>query len=336
MGTFKTPSTGCGEERGAHFYLLAITIGCAVKAVTSLLNRMSRIRSSPDARVADSPSVWFTSYSVLFAVQVVAVVREVGRQRAGAKPVLRIALTPLEVGQLLLVAIVYTLMENLQFYVLEEVQAPVFQTFGNLKVLAAALFSRALLGTRFKAHQLFAMGLLIVGSCLLRFSVMLVSTARILATIVLILCSGFNLVLYEKLVCKPALCVSVCNATFYAASMLLHGALALSTETGLVGNLLSFDTVTWMTIGAHVLNGTANTVLVVYAGAVGKQFISQGAVVALALIGVFSNSDTFVLTPGFALASVLVFGGVWSWRFPPAFLEPPPPPRSTKGASKSE
>ena len=88
-----------------------------------------------------------------------------------------------------------------------------------------------------------------------------------------------------------------------------------------------------LTVGAHVLNGTANTVLVVYAGAVGKQFISQGAVVALALIGVFSSSDTFVLTPGFALASVLVFGGVWFWRFPPAFLEPPP---RAKAASKSE
>lgn len=332
------PSTSRGsEERGAHFYLLAITVGCGVKALTSLLNRMSRIRSSPDARVADSPSVWFASYTVLFAVQVLAVAREAGRQRAGtaAKPVLRLALTPLEVGQLLLVAVVYTLMENLQFYVLEEVQAPVFQTFGNLKVLAAALFSRTLLGTRFKAHQYFAMALLIVGSCLLRFSIMWVSTARIVATLVLILCSGFNLVLYEKLVCKPALCVSVCNATFYAASMLLHGALALSTETGIVGNLLGFNTVTWLTVGAHVLNGTANTVLVVYAGAVGKQFISQGAVVALALIGVFSNSDTFVLTPGFALASVLVFGGVWFWRFPPAFLESPPA-RSAKGASKSE
>ena len=330
-----SPPSTRGEQRGAHFYLLAITVGCAVKALTSLLNRMSRIRSAPDARVADSPSVWFASYSVLFAAQALAVAREVGRQRAGtARPALRLALTPLEVGQLLLVAVVYTLMENLQFYVLEEVQAPVFQTFGNLKVLAAALFSRALLGTRFKAHQLFAMALLIVGSCLLRFSVMWVSTARIVATLVLILCSGFNLVLYEKLVCKPALCVSVCNATFYAASMLLHGALALSTETGLVGNLVAFDTVTWLTVGAHVLNGTANTVLVVYAGAVGKQFISQGAVVALALIGVFSNSDTFVLTPGFALASVLVFGGVWCWRFPPAFLEPAP--RGAKGASKSE
>ena len=42
--------------------------------------------------------------------------------------------------------------ENLQFYVLEEVQAPVFQTVGNLKVLGAAGFSALLLGSRFRAH----------------------------------------------------------------------------------------------------------------------------------------------------------------------------------------
>lgn len=315
------PSGHAGDPHGPLFYLGAMALGCAVKSGTSLLNRMSRLRASDTDRIADSPAVWFASYFALFVFQLVAVLRESSAQRKGGGTGVRLVLTPVEGSLLLLVALVYTLMENLQFYVLEEVQAPVFQTFGNLKVLAAALFSRLILGTRFKAHQYFAMALLITGSCLLRFSIMWVSSSRIVATIVLILCSGFNLVLYEKLVCKPNLSVALCNATFYFSSMLLHGALAASTETGLLGNLLSFNLVTWGAVGGHVLNGTANTILVVYAGAVGKQFISQGAVVALALIGLASKSDTFHLSPGFALASVFVFGGVWSWKYPPAFLE---------------
>ena len=313
-----------GDAHGPLVYLGAIVLGCAVKSGTSLLNRMSRLRASDSDRLADSPAVWFASYSALFALQVVAVVREASAQRAGRGTGVRLALSPAEAALLLVVALVYTLMENLQFYVLEEVQAPVFQTFGNLKVLAAALFSRLLLGTRFKAHQHFAMALLVLGSCLLRFSVMWVSSARIAATLVLILCSGFNLVLYEKLVCKPGLSVALCNMTFYLASMLLHGALAAGTDVGLAGNLASFNLVTWGAVGGHVLNGTANTLLVVYAGAVGKQFISQGAVVALAFVGLFSKSDAFHLTPGFAAASALVFGGVWSWKYAPsAFLREP-------------
>lgn len=313
------------DPHGPLFYLAAITLGCAVKSGTSLLNRMSRLRASADDRIADSPAVWCASYCALFAFQLVVVLREAAAQRRGGGSGVRLVLSPLEAALLLLVALVYTLMENLQFFVLEEVQAPVFQTFGNLKVLAAALFSRLMLGTRFKAHQCFAMALLIAGSCCLRFSVMWVSSARIGAIGVLILCSGFNLVLYEKLVCKPRLSVAVCNMTFYFASMLLHGALAASTQTGLLGNLVAFNRVTWGAVCGHVLNGTANTALVVYAGAVGKQFISQGAVVALALVGLASKSDTFHLSPGFALASVLVFGGVWCWKYPPPFLAPGPP-----------
>jgi hypothetical protein len=324
------------DARSPLFYLGAILLGCVVKSSTSMLNRLSRLRTSDDDRLADSPAVWFASYTVLFTIQLLAVLREIASQRSSppssAQHAVRLVLTPVEVSQLLLVAVVYTLMENLQFYVLEEVQAPVFQTFGNLKVLAAALFSKAILGTRFRPHQYFAMALLISGSCLLRFAVMWVSSARIAATIVLILCSGFNLVLYEKLVCKPRLSVHVCNMTFYLASMLLHGCLALSTETGLLGNLINFNAVTWGAVAAHVLNGAANTLLVVYAGAVGKQFISQGAVVALALIGRFLlKSDRFDLTPTFALASALVFWGVWSWKYPPRFLEPAAePPKGAK------
>ncbi|KAJ1626093.1 hypothetical protein T492DRAFT_843418 [Pavlovales sp. CCMP2436] len=307
---------------GAFVYLGAVFLGCAVKSGTSTLNRMSRLRASETDRIADAPAVWCASYCVLFALQFVSVLREVAAQRgprSADKPAKRLALTGTEVAQLLLIAVVYTVMENLQFYVLEEVQAPVFQTFGNLKVLAAALFHWLLMGTRFKPHQYFAMALLIGGSCLLRFSVGWVSSARIAATFVLILCSGFNLVLYEKLVRRAP--VPICNCTFYAASALLHGALAMSTEVGLIGNLRDFNGVTWATVGGNVFNGTANTMLIVYAGAVGKQFISQGAVVSLALVGLVSKNDKFHLTPSFALASVLVFAGVWFWKYPPLFLK---------------
>lgn len=307
------PGAAADAARSRLVYLGAIIMGCAVKSATSMLNRMSRVRASATDTIAASPSVWFASYSLLLTFQAIAVVREARTPQ----PRPRMRLTPAELAQLVLVALVYTVMENLQFYVLEEVQAPVFQTFGNLKVLAAALFSWLILGTRFKPHQYQAMLLLVVGSCLLRFSVMWVSTLRLLATIGLILCSGFNLVLYEKLVCKPGLSVHVCNLAFYCASMLLHGSLATQTEAGLLGNLRSFNAVTVGAVVGHVFNGTANTMLVVYAGAVGKQFISQGAVVALALVGIASKSDKFHLTPSFALGAALCSAGVWTWKYPP-------------------
>lgn len=316
----KTATSPSREDgNGPLVYLGAIVMGCAVKSGTSMLNRMSRMRASPDDRLVASPAVWFASYATLFALQLCAVLHQAGTRTAG-KDAPRMRLSMTEVMELILVAVVYTVMENLQFYVLEEVQAPVFQTFGNLKVLAAALFSKLLLGTRFKRHHYAAMVLLIGGSCLLRFTIMWVSSLRIVAIVGLVLCSGFNLVLYEKLVCKPGLSVHACNLCFYAASMVLHGSLALNTPEGLGGNLALFSSVTWATVMSHVFNGTANTALVVYAGAVGKQFISQGAVVTLALIGALSESDRFDVSPTFVLASMLVFSGVWIWKYPPPIL----------------
>ena len=205
--------------------------------------------------------------------------------------------------------------ENLQFYVLEEVQAPVFQTVGNLKVLGAAGFSALLLGSRFRAHQYLAMGLLIGGSMALRCSVMWIGPARMLATGTLILCSGFNLVIYERLLKAPKLSVHAANATFYAASVLMHGTLAETAGGGLRAHLAAFSIVEWGTVGGQVANGVCNSVLVVQVGAIGKQFISQGAVITLTLFGALSRRDPFVVTLPFVLGSALVFSGVWTWKF---------------------
>jgi hypothetical protein len=82
---------------------------------------MSRLRASETDVIAASPSVWCASYAPLFCFQCVAVIREAGQQRTGTHTPVRMALTSMEPLQLVLVAIVYTIMENLQFYVLEHV-----------------------------------------------------------------------------------------------------------------------------------------------------------------------------------------------------------------------
>ena len=65
----------------------------------------------------------------------------------------------------------------------------------------------------------------------------------------------------------------------------------------------------------QVCNGLTNSLLVACVGAVGKQFISQGAVVTLTLLGVLSKRDHFALTATFVFGCVLQFSGLWVWKF---------------------
>ena len=205
--------------------------------------------------------------------------------------------------------------ENLQFYVLEEVQAPVFQTLGNLKVITSYAFSWLLLGTRLRAHQGVAIGLLVSGSLLLRCSIVWIGLSRLLAILTLVSCSGLNLVLYEQLLKRPRLSTHAANVGFYACSVAMHGVLAAHTGSGFQAHLTAFSTVEWATVGGQVLNGACNSMLVAGVGAIGKQFISQGAVITLTLLGAASRADPFVVTPTFAAGSVCVFAGVWAWKF---------------------
>ena len=158
-------------------YLICVVMGCAVKSFTSLLNRMSRLRAQPSDRLVASDSLWFASYLLLLVIELANCAatsikfNRIDKAKAAAKHNKRMRLTRIEIAQCVLVALVYTLMENLQFYVLEQVQSPVFQTVGNLKVLGAAFFSWCILGTKFKRHQYVAMVLLVAGSMATRCSV---------------------------------------------------------------------------------------------------------------------------------------------------------------------
>ena len=79
--------------------------------------------------------------------------------------------------------------------------------------------------------------------------------------------------------------------------------------------MAAFSSIEWYAVLGQVCNGLCNSVLVLYLGAVGKQFISQGAVIALTTLGVVSSRDPFAVTPAFLGGSLCVFLGVWVWKF---------------------
>lgn len=304
-------------SRESKRFLGAVLVGCTVKSCTSLLSRRSRVDQDPDTIVA-SAAIWCVSYCILWLYELwnLFSLRRREHSEGGGTGPIGGAVTPLEVCGLVLVAAVYSLQENLQFYVMEEVQAPVFQTLSNLKIVSVTAFSIVILGKKFSRRQYLSLLLLMAGSCLIRCSLAVVSFPRMMAILTIVCCSGINLVLYEKIVCKKQTSVHKYNIVFYSFSVLLHGSLAAVSPVGLWGNLVRFNLTTAAAAFVQVLNGTANTWLVLNAGAVGKQVIAQGAVVIVTLMSWLSKSDKFHLTPGYLLGCTCVMLSVWFYKYP--------------------
>ena len=113
QGSRQTPpraeDTAMGGQKqhiSTSAYFGCVVLGAVVKTSTTLLNRMCRLRAQPSDVLIASDSLWFVSYLILLCSELAACTYE----RKSSREDRRQRLTPAEVCQCLLIALVYTLM----------------------------------------------------------------------------------------------------------------------------------------------------------------------------------------------------------------------------------
>ncbi|CAH0514931.1 unnamed protein product [Peronospora belbahrii] len=244
---------------------------------------------------------------------------------------------PGELVRMSVPAMLYVVLNNLQYVAVSNLDAPTFQVMYQLKILTTAIFSVVILRKTLLSIQWGAIVTLTIGVALVQLDGNLAAgntvkddaatqstTKGMLAVVAACICSGFAGVYFEKILKGAGLKTTLWERNVQMCLlglMLSGGGLVYNDFESIMtrGFFYGYCPVVWAAISLSAFGGLLTAVVVKYADNILKAFATSIALVLSVIMSVFVFDK--IPTGQFVIGAILVNGSVYAYGRAPEWYK---------------